>query len=150
MLRGKRTLLEFEVSNGGGVPADNLQILLPSAPWLSLVTPKQIGALAPGAKAKIAISLNPAADLVLGPYTGSLLVSGNNGSLSIGFLFRAVSDGLGDLKVNAQDEFSFFAEDHPNVAGAKVTLKDLGGTIIVEGVTDEMDLFETRRYRRSL
>jgi len=138
MLRGKRTMVECEITNTGGVPATELQVLLPAqATWMSLVSPQSIGTLAPGEKAKITLALNPPTTLPLGPYNGSIVVNGKNGGVNVGFMFRAVSDGKGDLKVFSNDEFTYFADGNPRVANATVTLKDaVDGSTIFQSQTD--------------
>jgi PKD repeat protein len=142
MLRGEQRTVECEITNTGGAPANDLQVLIPEADWLRLATPAYIGTLAQGEKAKIGLLLNPGTDMDLGPYTGTLSVSGNNANLRIGFRFTVVSEAKGGLKITATDEFSYFAEDRPNVAGAEVSLKDAyGDTVIAEGVTDENGMF---------
>lgn len=142
MLRNEQRVVKYELSNTGGVAANDLQVLAPSAPWLKLISPEQIGTLAPGEKADIQLLLYPAADLPLGPYTGSMVIAGSNASLNIGFRFIAVSEAVGGLKVTAKDEFSYFADGKPNVSGATVIVKDVvSGTIITQGVTDETGIF---------
>ncbi len=142
MLHGQQRTVECEITNTGGAPANDLMVMLPNADWLTLVTPETIGTLAQGEKAKIGIALNPSADMNLGPYTGAIAVSGSNAKERIGFRFTAVSEAKGGLKIIAKDEFSYFADNHPNVAGAEVSLKDAyGDTVIAEGLTDENGVF---------
>ena len=149
MLRGSQTLVEFEVTNTGAVPANDLKVLLPVANWLSLVTPDNIGSLGPGGKIKVGLALKPTDDLPLGPYTGSIALSGNNVSAPVNFRFTAISDKIGGLKIIAQDEFTYFADDHPPVVDAAVKIKNpYDGTPVADGRTDvngeftKGDLFE--------
>ncbi len=143
MLRGRQSLYEFEVSNMGGAAAENLQVMIPAASWLTLVTPENLGTLAPGGKSKIGIMLSPSETMALGPYSGDMLIRGSNTALRISFRFIAVSEAKGGLKITAKDEFSYFAEDHPNVKNAKVLIKDaFADTVIAEGVTDDTGIFE--------
>ena len=142
MLRGEQRIYEFELSNTGGASARNLAMLMPESSWLKLVTPVSIGTLGPGEKSKVQLMLSPPADMNLGPYSGDIVVSGTNTNLRIGFKFTAVSEAKGNLKITATDEFTYFADDHPNVADAEVIIKDaFSGTTIAEGVTDETGLF---------
>lgn len=142
MLRGEQRIYEFELSNAGGASARNLAMLMPESSWLKLVTPVSIGTLGPGEKSKVQLMLSPPADMNLGPYSGDIVVSGTNTNLRIGFKFTAVSEAKGNLKITATDEFTYFADDHPNVADAEVIIKDaFSGTTIAEGVTDETGLF---------
>jgi uncharacterized membrane protein/protocatechuate 3,4-dioxygenase beta subunit len=137
MVRGFQTMVEFEVTNTGAAPAVGLQVLLPAADWLSLVTPDTIELLIPGETIKVGLSLKPSSTIPLGPYTGSLGISASNASLSVSFRFTAVSDKTGGLKITAKDEFTYFADNHPAVADAAVKLTNpYDGTLIAEGHTD--------------
>ncbi|RLC19683.1 MAG: hypothetical protein DRI57_06545, partial [Deltaproteobacteria bacterium] len=145
MLRGRQRMFEFDIFNTGGAPANSLMVLLPDALWLKLVTPKHIDKIESGGKATVGLMLNPSEDLPLGPYTGDIVLSGNNATLHVGFKFNAVSEAKGDLKVTVTDEFTYFAEDKPNVAGATIVVKDVfENTVIAEGVTDATGIFLTK------
>ncbi len=136
MVRGKQTFYECEIINQGGVPANDLRVLIPAADWLSLVTPADLGTLAPGEKKTVGLSLMPPADMPLGDYTSNFVVVGTNANVSVGFRFTCVSTQIGGLKVYAEDEFTTFAEDHPYVSGARVVLKDYStGESKYEGIT---------------
>jgi|GEM_PF-3252050 len=144
ILRGQQRIIRCEITNNGGAPANNLMVLMPqNVSWIKLVSPESIGTLAVGAKASLEISLNPPADMGLGAYTGSFAVSdGANVSLNIGFRITITSDAKGGLKITAKDEFSYFAETHPNVKGATVILTDASGNNkVAEGVTDDTGVF---------
>jgi hypothetical protein len=136
MIRGKQTFYECEIVNQGGVPANDLRVLVPTATWLSLVTPADLGSIGPGEKKTVSLSLMPPSDMPLGDYTSNFVIVGTNANLSVGFRFTCVSTQIGGLKVYAEDEFTAFAEDHPYVSGAKVTLKDYTtGELKYEGTT---------------
>ena len=72
MVGGGQTLVSFSLANVGGAASGPVEVLLPAAPWLSLVTPASIASLAPGASNVITLALTPAANLALGPYTGAI------------------------------------------------------------------------------
>ncbi len=139
MLGGEQAFVEFVVANNGGVKANNVRVELPVADWLTLTSSASLGALEPAASTKITLCLKPTADLALGPYTGSITVNLDNGDpLQVPFNFKCVSDGKGDLEVTVQDQLTYFADTHPNVAGAKVTVMNPtnNAEIISEAVTD--------------
>lgn len=157
MLRGAQKIVECVVTNQGGVPATNVQVLLPPTSWLKLASPQNIGTIAPGQSVNIALQLTPPPDLQLGPYNGSLVVAGSNGGVNIGFQFRAISDQVGDLKVYCNDEFTYFAEGNPRVNNATVILRDavtgeklweeisgVTGIVLKEGVTEGYYELEVR------
>jgi hypothetical protein len=149
MVRGSQTIAEFEVTNTGAAAASNLKIILPATDWLSLITPDSVASLGPGKKMKVGLALKPGASLALGPYTGNIAISADNANAVVNFRFTAVSDKIGGLKIIAKDEFTYFAADHPPVAGASVKIKNpFDGTMVAEGQTDangqfaKLDLFE--------
>jgi hypothetical protein len=126
MLRGDQTFVEFTVTNQGGAIANNIKVLLPNVPWLKLASPTTISTLGIGESAKISLLLTPNANLELVEYTGNLLLDadGNEGDLSLPFNFRAVSNAVGTLRVNVEDEFTYYAEGSPKLANATVILRD--------------------------
>ncbi len=124
MLRGRQTPVEVELANEGGVATGPLTVVLPETPWLSLAEANPLAALAPGETRRLTLLLTPAADLPLGPYAGAFTINATNAGLTVPFEFRAVSDARGDLEVTVVDEFTFYAEGAPRVAGAKVVVRD--------------------------
>ena len=142
MLRGRQTVFEFDVINAGGAAATDMVVLIPEAPWMHLSSPKIIEAIEPEEASRVSLMLDPDETLELGPYTGEIILSGDDVQLSIPFSFTAVSEAKGDLKVISTDEFTYFAEDKPNLAGAAVKLSDpRSGTVIAQGTTDETGIF---------
>ena len=137
MVRGSQTIVEFEVTNTGAAAANKLKIVLPLTDWLSLITPDSVASLGPGEKMKVGLALKPGASLTLGPYTGDIALSADNANAVVNFRFTAVSDKIGGLKIVAKDEFTYFADDHPPVAGASVKIMNpFDGTLVAEGQTD--------------
>lgn len=126
MLIGEQRVVPVTITNSGGAPSGPLAVLLPNAPWLHLSSPAALPSLAAGESATLNLLLTPAATLPLTVYNGSFVISGSmpGASLTQPFSFRAVSNGKGSLTVAVQDEFTFFTEAKPNVAGATVTLRD--------------------------
>ncbi|MBI4578238.1 MAG: carboxypeptidase regulatory-like domain-containing protein, partial [Planctomycetes bacterium] len=138
MVRGMQTVTQFELTNTGGAPTGTLDVLIPSDPWISLGSPPSMGPLNPGETAAVILRLSPGTDLPLGLYQGSLWIGQQDGTgVSVPFEFHAISDALGDLKVIAEDEYTFFADGAPRVAGARVVLTDILNATIAEGVTGE-------------
>ncbi|WP_103123724.1 Calx-beta domain-containing protein, partial [Nostoc cycadae] len=139
MLRGNQTAVEFEVKNEGGAGAENIEVLLPDAPWLKLASPTKINSLAPGESTKVTLLLTPEADLALTEYKGNIFLdaTGNDGDLALPFNFRAVSNAVGEIRINTADELTYFAEGSPKLANATVTLRDyFTNEVIASTVTD--------------
>jgi Ca2+-binding RTX toxin-like protein len=145
MLRGNQTLVEFTITNDGAATAENIQVVLPNAAWLSLASPPNISALAPGESTKVTLRLTPDGNLPLTEYKGNLVldVEGNDGDLSVPFNFRAVSSAVGEIKINVEDELTYFAEGSPKLQGATVTLRDYyTNQVLATAVTDETGIID--------
>lgn len=137
MLRGQQTSYEFEVVNRGGAPSGPVTLLLPDFPWLRVASENPLPSLPPGGSGRVALLLSPAADLPLIQYGGTLVLRAALHSLAIPFQFRAVSEAKGNLEVIAEDEFTYFAEGSPHVAGAAVSVFDaVSGDQVAAGLTD--------------
>ena len=136
MLQGGQTLVSFTVANMGGSASGPVEVLLPQAPWLSLVTAQPMPSLAPGQSNLVTVALTPAANLPLGPYSSGLVLAGSNTETSVPFTFNCVSTISGALQVTAQDELSYFGADSPNVSNATVVVTDFfTGTNVASAVT---------------
>ncbi len=136
MLRGTQTILSFDVSNNGGAPSGDLNVVLPPVAWMSLLSTSSIPSLAPGEKATVTLALNPPSDLPLTRYDGTLAVGNNLAGVNVPFQFRAVSDAVGDLQVTVQDEYTFYVAEAPNVTNATVIVRDaISGEAVAQGVT---------------
>ena len=138
MLIGQQTLVDFDVQNVGGAASGPITLELPgSAPWLSAASATNIPSLAPGQSNRFIIALNPALNLPLQQYSGSLFASDASGGVSIPFTFRAISDATGGLQVAVQDEYTYFVSGAPLVTNAQVILNDpITGSVVASNVTD--------------
>ena len=137
MVPGSQTLVSFGLANVGGTSSGTLQAILPAnAPWLSVVTAQPLASLVPGQTNQITLALTPTNGLPLGPYSGSLIIAGQNFQTSVPFTFNCVSTQVGDLQVTAQDEFTLVSPGAPNLSNATVTVSDyLTGSNVASAVT---------------
>lgn len=124
MRLGRQTAVTFVITNGGGRATGPLQILIPSLPWLGLSSPQSLPPLAPGTNATVTLLLTPPVELPLGDYTGTIAINATNAALAVPYRFRTVSDGLGNLTVTAEDEYTYFTEGSPRVTNALVRITD--------------------------
>jgi len=138
MLRGQRKTIDFEIRNAGSAPSGEITLLLPDFPWMRLVSPSMLASLDPGGTARVTLELNPAADLPLQLFSGQIAINAANGaSRLLGFSFRALSEAQGDARITVTDEYTYFAEHAPNLAGATVRLFDpFTGEKLYEAKTD--------------
>ncbi len=136
-LRGDQTVVGFEVTNDGGEGSGDVHVNVPVSPWISLVTPETMSSLAPGESAEVSLRLSPDPNVPIGDYTGTIVAHCDGDSVTVPFTFNVVSDRKGDLRVEAVDEFTYYATGSPRVAGATVTVKDPNdGSQVASGVTD--------------
>ncbi|HOC01340.1 MAG TPA: CARDB domain-containing protein, partial [Verrucomicrobiota bacterium] len=137
MPRGVARTVEFTVSNLGGLASGPLNVVLPTVDWMTVVTPSPLPSLEPGDSTQVSLLLTPPADLALGPYGGSLHVGNDSVGINVPFTFRAISEAIGDLRLTAVDELTFYAEGSPKLAGAAVVVRDpVTQTEVAGGLTD--------------
>ncbi len=139
---GGQALVDFTISNQGGAPSEPITVALPQVPWMRVATPNPLPSLAPGETNHILLQLLPAVDLPLGPYTGTLAIQSGSQDLNVPFQFRALSEAKGDLLITTVDEYTFYAEGAPKVAGASITVQDAVTTqVVATGVSDSAGQF---------
>ena len=136
MARGRQTVVAFEISNLGGAPSGDLQVLLPNVPWMSLASPADIPSLAPGATTVVTLRLSPPSDLPLVLFQGAIAVVGSSAGVTMPFQFRSMSEARGDLLVSVTDELTYFTTEAPRVANATVIVRDgYTAQVIASGIT---------------
>ena len=137
MARGRQATVEFVVQNLGGLATGPISISLPATPWLQMALTNPMPSLNPGASTRVTLLLTPAADLALGPYTGTLAVNCAGATLSMPFNFRCLSEAKGDLVVEAVDQFTFYAAGAPKLTNAAVIVRDaVTHVVVTNGLTD--------------
>ncbi|MBN2507751.1 MAG: immunoglobulin domain-containing protein [Verrucomicrobia bacterium] len=148
MLRGGQAAVEFDLANLGGAATGPLTVVAPAAAWFSVASTNPLASLGPGESNRVVLVLTPPADLPFGEYRGALAVDGAGCSLTVPFNFRALSEATGDLRVIAADEFTYYAEGAPRVAGAVVTVVDaVTGQAVTNGLTDSQGEFRAEGLR---
>jgi hypothetical protein len=121
---GAQRFVEFTVVNEGGATSGPLTIQPPALPFLRVLTPPTLPALAPGASNVVSLQLAPAATQPLGLYVGDVIVSDGAASVAVPTQFRIVSTNAGSLLVEVTDQFTYYAEGAPRVTNAVVELKN--------------------------
>lgn len=124
MVRGRQTLVEFEVVNTGGGESGPLNVTLPEIPWLKTATATPIASLPPGGRVTVALQLTPDATVPLDIYEGRIAVHNAAVGVAVPFKFRHVSDAVGDVAVSVVDELTYYGAGALKVAGAQVVLRD--------------------------
>ena len=124
MRRGAQTTVQFDLVNQGGRPTGPLKLLVPPLSWMRVAAGGDVDNLLPGETNPVTVVLTPPATLPLGPYTGSFYAQAEQVGLNVPFAFRAMSEAQGTLRIEAVDEFTYYAEGEPRVAGATVVVSD--------------------------
>ncbi|MCC5806719.1 MAG: carboxypeptidase regulatory-like domain-containing protein [Opitutales bacterium] len=140
VLRGDQRVVAFSLSNEGGAPTGPVRLVLPGLPWLSAATPI-LPSIAPGATVPVNLILSPPDDTVLGPFTGTISVRADDSSLNLPFEFRVISDGVGDLRVEAVNELTYYATGSPRVEDATVRVTNAYDDSIVFTAATDADGF---------
>ncbi|MCX6904954.1 MAG: hypothetical protein NTW03_16040, partial [Verrucomicrobia bacterium] len=142
MAIGGQQRVQFALANAGGVTSGPVTIALPNLPWLSLAGTNPLPPLAPGQTNLVTLLLTPDTNVDLGPYAGSLVAYSSDSSVTVPFNFLAMSEALGALRVEAVDEFTYYAVGSPKVTNAAVVITDpVTQTVITNGMTDADGLF---------
>ncbi len=123
MVRGRQTLVSFELMNTGGGESGPLNLTLPEIPWLKAVTASPLPSLAPGARQTITLQLTPDDTVPLEIFEGRLAVHNADAGVTVPFAFRHVSDAVGDVAVSVVDELTYYGGG-AKLAGAAVVLRD--------------------------
>lgn len=121
---GSQRFVEFTVVNQGGAPSGQLTVQPPVFPFVRLLSPPTLPALAPGASNSVTLQLAPGTNQALGLYAGDILVTDGSASVAVPAQFRVVSTNTGSLLVEVTDQFTYYAEGSPRVTNAVVELKD--------------------------
>jgi hypothetical protein len=138
-LRGGQTILPVTVRNVGGRSSGPLALALPPVDWFGVAESVPLPGMAPGEARQIHLVIRAPLDLPLGEQRGTLAISDGLASATLPFSLAILSDSLGTLEVEVVDEYTYYAEGAPRVAGAKVKAVRQDGTgASVEGVADAL------------
>lgn len=137
MRRGTQTSVALAVTNTGGLASGSLTLALPPVSWLASASGGTVDSLAPGQGTVLTLLLTPPEDLPLGPYSGSLILSGDQGSATVPFNFVCLSEAKGGLQITTVDEYTYYAEGSPRVTNATVRITDaVTGTLVLTTQSD--------------
>ncbi|MBM4074892.1 MAG: hypothetical protein FJ267_04535, partial [Planctomycetes bacterium] len=136
MLRGEQTIVRFQVTNTGSEASGPIELRLPELPWLTAAT-SVLPSLLAGESATASLVLSPEVDMPLTQYTGWLVLAGTDVSQRVDFAFRAVTEAKGDLRITATDEYTYYAEGSPKVAGAIVEVSDPFTNAVIRTTTTD-------------
>jgi hypothetical protein len=140
MVIGDQSIVQLTLTNQGGAASGALQVILPAqaagSAFLALGSAASIASLAPGASTQVTLLLTPPAGLPIGTYTGTIIVQGSSGSTTIPFTILNQSSATGGLDITTVDEYTYYAQGSPNLAGASISvISSLTGQVVETGVT---------------
>lgn len=144
MTKGTTRSYEFVITNNGVGESGNISVIIPSTPWLSMLTPSTIPSLKNGESTTVILQFSPGNDMAVNvPVTGTIGVNCENGSgFSLPFNIETVSESTGKLVIDVCDEYTYYTSESPHVAGATVKLKHpYTKALIMQGVTGSDGLF---------
>lgn len=129
------------IRNIGKGETGSVSLALPD--WITTATTPKLPSLQKGDSVTVMLKLIPDDDMTLNlKRTGSLAVNCENGDgIEIPFEITPVSESTGGLKVDVVDEFTFFTEEAPHVANAKVRISLPSGSEVYSGYTNGAGIF---------
>ena len=138
---GTQKTLKLELTNEGGAETGDVELAFP-VDWISCVQGSILESFAPGETRTIEILVTPPADSELTIWSGNFAVDYADKSTRVPFSIRTVSECIGTLTITAVDEWYFYDETKPTLAGATVVVSDaLSGDQVASGVTGEDGTF---------
>ncbi|MBR0225738.1 MAG: VCBS repeat-containing protein, partial [Thermoguttaceae bacterium] len=138
---GTQKTLKLDLTNNGGAETGELSLSFP-VEWLSCVQGATLESLAPGETRTVEILVSPPEDAPLTIWSGNFAVNYANKATHVPFSIRTVSECIGSLTILAVDEWYFYDETKPTLAGANVSVVDaLSGETVASGVTGEDGTF---------
>lgn len=130
------------VKNIGRAETGKITLALPN--WIQTSTPSEISSLAQGDSTVIMLRFNPMDNMKLDvAVTGQIGINCANGNgVPVRFSITPVSETTGKLNLDVVDEFTFYTDEAPHVAQAKVSVKKIStGEVVAEGETKEDGTF---------
>lgn len=144
MTKGAVRTYELPITNTGKGDSGPISISLPQTNWLSLVSASTLPSLKSGESTTLVLQFSPGNDLALNvPINGSIGVNCQNGTgFALPFRIEPVSESTGTLVIDACDEYTYYTDEAPHVAGATVRIRHpYTKELITEGTTNENGIF---------
>ena len=125
---GRSRVLQFNITNFGRAPANNVRSLIPENDFISLIsfgtTQLRQGSLRLENResALLSILAQTPASQQLGEIDTTIIIASNEAYVSLPLTLIVSSDSLVNLTVVVEDEYTYFASGRPLVSDAVVTL----------------------------
>lgn len=145
MCKGSSLDYSVKVTNIGGRETGKLTISMPQTSWMTLLSGQEMPSLQPGKSTDIIFRLTPDESIQINnTYDGTIGVNIENGDgVAINYNVKATSESKGKLVIEATDEYTYYTEAQPRVAGATVVVY-MPNTkqIVASGTTGADGIFE--------
>ena len=144
MTKGTTRDYLLNVMNTGKGATGKIKVLLPDVEWMDLNIPAEMPSLEYGETATVSLRLTPTDDMPLNlPYTGRITLNCENGNgVSVNYNIEVVSEATGILTVDVVDEYTYYTDEKPHVAGAGVVVKHpVTGAIVAQGLTGDDGIY---------
>lgn len=140
---GQRVTTVMLINRGAGNTGD-IKVSLPQVKWLSSITPLTINGINTGDTTLVVLKFEALEEVPFNyPINGNISIAAQNGnSFSIPFTFEKKAESNGSVKVAVVNQFTYYSEGQPKVAGAHVVIKNyFTGEVYAEGNTDATGFF---------
>lgn len=144
MTKGKTREYLLNVMNTGKAASGKITVQTPNVGWMRMSSPSEMPSLECGETATICLQLTPTDDMPLNTTsTGHIAVNCENGDgVSIAYQIETVSEDTGTLTIDVVDEYTYYTDEKPHVAGAGIVVKHpVTGGIVAQGTTGSDGIF---------
>ena len=135
--KGTSREYKLEVINIGSGNTGNITLALPE--FIKSITGNTLPSIDQGDTLQIALTLVSTDDMQLNvPVTGNIGINCANGDgCAVSFSMTPVSEETGTLTIDVCDEFTFYTQEAPHVAGAQVEVYNpVTNVLVCQGTTD--------------
>jgi len=136
--------LEFQIFNEGLGESGEIFVDFPGVDFMSLISLETIPSIGSGDTSTVIIEFLPSSSLPLNtPASGTIVISAENANfIVIPYVIQKVSDETGSVVIDVVDQYTYFTEEAPHLAGASVKITNyFTGEVFAEGTTNADGLF---------
>ncbi len=137
MTKGVTRDYPITISNKGAGATGRITLTLPTI--IQAGTATELPSLSPGETTTAVLRLVATDDMQLNvPVTGQIGINCENGNgVALPFSLLPVSETKGTLEIDVCDEYTYYTEEAPHLAGARVQLRQpYGNQVVLDGLTD--------------
>lgn len=142
VVKGTGRDITFMVTNTGKGNTGKISLSLPD--FIKPLTGTTIPGLNQNDTATVVVRIQPTDDMQLNvPVTGIFGINCENGNGTyVNYSIMPVSNSKGTLVVDVTDEFTYYTDEKPHVAGAEIVLRNpVTGALVAQGTSDANGLY---------